>query len=87
MGRMVLRVSAELLMELFKDGPTRTYGVIAHGLPEDATLIDCRMERFHNPPFASLVIESAAYPPVADGAAYPEAEPVVCSLITAATDA
>jgi len=88
MGKKALLVSCELLVDLFKIGPARTYAVTAHGLPEDAAVVGCSMAWDRNPHMVVLVIESDEWPPeLVNGVTLPEAEPVVCTLITEAADA
>ncbi len=84
MGRKTLLISTALLVDLFKAGPPRTYGVVKNGLPEDARFFHCHADWSDGTPVIVVEIESAEYPegPYQPGN-YPEAEPVVCSLITA----
>jgi hypothetical protein len=84
MGHKLLRISGDLLIDLFKAGPPRIYDVVEHGLPEDARFVHCHQVNWSDGrPIVLVEIESAEYPeaPYPVGA-YPEAEPVVCSLIT-----
>ena len=64
MGKRILEMSAELMAQIFKAGE-RHYEVIDDALPDDATIVGCRMT--FDAGCVELCIASAAWDDVADG--------------------
>ena len=82
MGRAVLYISSELLVDLFKAGPPRSYAIRSGGLPEDTRLVEVAHARYMGEPLTiALLLESETWPEVEDGQLPPELSPVVASVV------
>jgi hypothetical protein len=82
MPEAILRVSAELFVDFFKEGPPRTWGIIGNPLPDDARLLDVQMRSYGGPPIVFLTLESDAFPEADFRGVPAELPPVMAKLIT-----
>ena len=74
MKKAIIRISGELLVEMFRDGGMRKYSV-ENGLPEDARFIGA--ESSYDGKTADLVFESDSFADVIEGNDPPLVRPVL----------
>lgn len=77
MGRRILQISSDLLVQLFGEGRRPAYESVSDALPDDACLVNAKIafpERQHGGDLV-LLLESASWPEVGEGEPIPNITP------------
>jgi hypothetical protein len=75
--RKVVRLGLSFLKQFFTDGP-HAYSVIRDGLPEDARILNVRMD--FSCRHIDLLVESDSFEPILEGSSYPELCPLLGNI-------
>lgn len=74
----VVRVTAEMMVDLCKEGPARFARIVAHPLPADAEFVRAGHDVTGE---LKIVVSSASFPEVPEGGAVPELPPTMFEVV------